>query len=502
MIKFLRKYHKWLGVILTIFILFFAVSGIILNHRDLFSPIEVSRRYLPEEYRYYNWNNAAVKGTLQTSDNEILIYGNIGIWKTDTAFSGFSDFNRGFPKGIDNRKICKIFKDSNERLLAGTLFGLFVYDEQSNAWQKIEIPVQNKRVTDILEKDDTLYILTRSFILKTNDLKHFEKIILPAPENYDNKIGLFKTLWFIHSGKIYGETGKLVVDLIGITFIFLSITGLILFINKYVIKKRKKQGKDFKSLSRSNKWNLKWHNKIGWIATVFLIITTLTGMFLRPPLLIPIANKKVSKIPYTKLDSENAWFDKLRRIIYDKKNKRYIIATNERVYYSDDNFKSYLKVHEQQPPISVMGVNVFEQKNDTEILIGSFEGLFLWNIKTGYIEDYIEKKKYQKPLTRGSPIGKYLITGYTDLYKRTQIYFDYNTGANSINSMVKFVNMPENIKAQPMSLWNVALEFHTMRIFQSVIGVFYTLIIPLSGLSILFILVSGFIIWYKKHRKK
>ena len=166
-------------------------------------------------------------------------------------------------------------------------------------WEKIEISVHNKRITDILEKDGQLLVLTRDFLLRLKDNKNFEVISLPKPENYDNKIGLFKTLWVIHSGEIYGETGKLIVDAVGLIFIFLTVTGLIYFINTYIILRKKKKNID--SLKRTNKWNLKWHNKIGWITLIFLTITTITGMFLRPPLLIAVANLKVSKIPYTEL---------------------------------------------------------------------------------------------------------------------------------------------------------------------------------------------------------
>jgi hypothetical protein len=40
MLRLFRKYHKWFGLIATVFILFFAVSGIILNHRNLLSGID------------------------------------------------------------------------------------------------------------------------------------------------------------------------------------------------------------------------------------------------------------------------------------------------------------------------------------------------------------------------------------------------------------------------------------------------------------------------------
>ncbi|MBN2891700.1 MAG: PepSY domain-containing protein [Bacteroidales bacterium] len=503
MLKFFRKYHKWLGVVLAYFILSFVVSGIILNHRETFSFVDLSRNLMPKNYRYDNWNNSSVKSTVKLSNDSILIYGNIGVWLTDSVFSSFQDFNNGFPKGIDNRKVCRLFQTSKNKLLAGTFFGLFEYNNSENKWIKIELSTHEKRITDIIQKQDTVIVLTRSFLLKTIDLKQFEVLELPAPENYDKKISLFKTLWVIHSGEIYGIIGKLVIDFAGLVFAFLTVTGFIVFVNKIVLKKNNKSQKKKKIIKASNRWNLKWHNKLGWITLVLLILNTVTGIFLRPPFLIAIGNSKVNRIPFTELATPNPWFDILRRVIYDDEIDRYIVATMDGFFYSDDNFKSELKKFEIQPPASIMGVNVFEKADTNTYLIGSFEGLFLWNSDSGEIIDFIKKGKYTPPEKKGRPIGEYMISGFSKDFKNKEIYFDYNSGVDCIVDEVSFVDMPkEIIKKSPISLWNFALEFHTGRIYQTIIGDFYVLVVPLVGLSVLFILISGFWVWYRVFRGK
>ncbi len=502
MIKFFKKYHKWLGIILTIFILVFSVSGIILNHREFFSVIDVNRNYLPEVYQYKNWNNAAVKGTVKINNDSILVYGNIGVWITDSSFTNFTDFSAGFPDGIDNKKMCSMHRTDDGSLFAGTFFGLYQFDFTNNIWKETVLPIHEKRIVSITEKGDTLLVLSRSNLLKSTDYVNFDVVTLPEPENYDNKIGLFKTLWVIHSGEIYGTVGKLIVDFIAVIFIFLTITGLIFFINRQKIRGRKKRSKDISSLMKSNRWNLKWHNKIGWITVAFLILTTVTGMFLRPPLLVAIVYSKVDKIPFTELDSPNPWFDKLRRIYHDEVNERFIIATLDGVFQSDDNFSSKLQKFEKQPPLSIMGVNVFEYVSDSVMLLGSFEGLFLWNTATGEILDYIDKEPYVAPVIQGPPIGKHVVAGFTKDFKGKEVYFDFGRGAKMIGEKDTFVNMPIDIEEQPMSLWNVALEFHTARIYSVFVGGFYILIIPIVGFLILFILISGTIVWYIKYRKK
>jgi len=88
-------------------------------------------------------------------------------------------------------------------------------------------------------------------------------------------------------------------------------------------------------------------------------------------------------------------------------------------------------------------------------------------------------------------------------------WFDYNSGAQRISSAspqmssLKFPEIPEEIrKASPMSLWNVALELHTGRIFEHLIGPFYILIVPIAGICILIVLISGFLLWWKVYRKR
>jgi hypothetical protein len=503
MLKFFKKYHKWLGILITIFVLLFSVSGIILNHRDWFSASDVKRSFLPAEYQYHNWNLAAVKGSERIGEDSILIYGNIGIWLTDENLSNFSEFNTGFYRGVDNHKIEKVFKSDRNQIYAGSLFGLFLYDENKISWQKIFTPEHNPRIVDIAQKGDTLLVLSRSSLYKTVDNKNFTKFSIPEPIDYDNKIGLFKTLWVIHSGEIYGSIGKLFVDLMGLIFIFLSLTGMVYFVVPLILKRNKRNIDDrHRSLKKVNRWSLKWHNKIGWLTFVLLLLTTFTGMFLRPPLLALIASTKVDKIPFTQLDTPNPWFDKLRRIIVDEELNTIHIATLDGVFQSDLNFSGKLVKNKFQPPISVMGVNVFDKLDEENLLVGSFEGLFIWNHKTGYVYDAIKLETFKPNPNKRIPLGDFLVTGFSDDFNAGKVFFDFNSGASTITSEHEFIPMPLEISNQNMSLWNVALEVHTARMYKFMFGNLYILFIPLAGLIILFVQFSGFVVWFKVHRNK
>ncbi len=498
-IRLFKKLHKWPAIVIAFFAVLFAFSGIVMNHRQLFSPVDVSRKLLPHNYRYENWNLAAVRGSEQISSDSLLIYGNIGIWKSDNNLTKFSDFSQGFPKGIDNRKIYSVKKFGND-FFAGTHMGLYKRPAGSGRWTKVDLKLKKERIADLALKDDTLLVLSRHYLLKSADGNHFEKIQLPEPTDYERKTGLFNTLWELHSGELFGLTGKLVVDLLGIVTIFLSVTGLLHFFFPKWIKRRKRKKKPVRPVAKATKTNLHWHNVIGYIFVVFLLINTFAGIHLRPPLLIAIAPKEVGIIPGTHLDSPNPWFDKLRRVHWDEQNNTYIFSTSEGFYFADENFSFPLQPAKTQPPVSVMGCNVFKPIDNNKYLVGSFSGMFTWDLQTGAVNNFFTGKPYRAPSGMVSPIGANMAAGLVEAGENAW-WFDYNSGALPLSGK-QFTEMPEEIlKNSPMSLWNVSLEVHTGRIFEHLLGPFYILYVPLAGICLMIVLISGVVVWWKVYRK-
>ena len=188
--------------------------------------------------------------------------------------------------------------------------------------------------------------------------------------------------------------------------------------------------------------------------------------------------------------------------MYIHEEEKFIISTSEGFYSFDKDFKDKGKFFEIQPPASVMGVTVFEQLNAENVLVGSFEGLFNWNYKTGEIFDLIKKQSYYAPMQKGSPVGDYKISGFSTDFKGQPIAFEYQLGAININNNVAFSNMPENvINKSTISLWSLALEVHTGRIYGVLLGMFYILVVPLGGILVLITLIAGIVIWFKFHLK-
>ncbi|PKP49824.1 MAG: peptidase [Bacteroidetes bacterium HGW-Bacteroidetes-1] len=488
--------HRWFSLVLGLLLILWAISGIILNHRSLFSNFELNRNLLPPEYRYQNWNNASVRSGLQLNSDSLLIYGNIGIWLTDTTFSQYKPFMEGMPKGVDNIKTSRLIITPHGHLFAGTQTGIYFFQREIQEWIKIALDIHDERITDLTIKNGKLVVLSRSEIFLAGydtAVPEFIKVLLPAASDDDNQIGLFRTLWVIHSGEIFGLPGKIIIDFFALLLIFFVITGYIYFFFPRWIKKRKKKKLEYNNLIKSSRFSIKWHNKLGIWLGGFLILTTLTGMFLRPPLLIAIGNVRVGKIPFSVLNSHNTWHDRLRTIHWNEEGEYWLIGTNDGIYFTDASLKNAPAPFLNQPPVSVMGINVFEPTGKGSYFVGSFNGLFLWQPTLGLVQDYITGEVPNKKNSAGSPLGTHLISGMIRLENKL-LLFEYNHGL-----LKEKIPMPPAIQSTPMPLWNVALEIHTARIFQNLIGIFYILIIPIFGISTLLILISGIIIWLKKN---
>lgn len=497
-IKRFKVWHKWPAIVISFLALLFAASGIVLNHRPVFSNINISRKVLPSGYTYKNWNLDALKGSLVLSADSVFLFGKGGVYLSDKNFSTFKEFNRGFEKGIDNRSVMAMQHTRHAGLVAGALSGLFGYDAEKG-WHKIELPLTNQRITDVALKEDTLVVLTRDYLLKTVDLKSFDKYELAAPINYKKETSWFKFLWNLHSGELFGLMGKLFVDFLGLVVIVLSITGLIHFFYPKIVKKENRKSKRYRAVKNTN---LRWHNVFGYIGALFVLSNALTGMFLRPPLLIPIANAKMGVVPYTNLDNLNPWHDKLRRIAWSPTLKKYVISTSEGFYFANEQLTYMEAPKVAQPPVSVMGCNALQQVDGDEYLVGSFSGLFSWNLSSGAIYNLGTREFWQSKAQAGRPISDHMVSSLVYLDNATIWYSDYNKGITTVTGERDFLPMPQLVADTPMSLWNLGLEIHTGRIFEWLLGPFYILYVPLSGLSMLVVLVSGFFLWYWIHRGK
>lgn len=490
-----KNIHKWFGLILTVFVLIFCVSGLILNHRSLFAGCSISRNLLPGKYHIENFNNGIIKGTLPYNETQLLAFGGNGVWLTDRDCSSASDFNEGLPEGADNRNIRNIVTTRDGHIWCAAQFGF--YRLNGMKWEPVTLPDNNERISDVtLTKDSSdVVVLTRSAIYTRNGEVFQRKTLASLPEGIP-EITLFKTIWQLHSGALFGLTGRIIVDIVAIILIFLCLTGLVLVILPPSF--RKGFIHDVQKRTAVLRWNFKWHNKIGYYTIILTIILAFTGMCLRPPLMIPFVLAKSQPIPGTTLDSDNAWNDRFRAIRWDNDSDRWLLSTSEGFISVNEDFTGRpVKIPSSTtPPVSPMGITVFEKTTPGQWLIGSFSGLYNWNPATDKITDYYSGQPYS-PAGKGRPLSAHLISGYSgDFNSQEPVVFDYYKGAENMPEM------PDILRDQPMSLWNFALELHVGRAYEPIIGPFSELFVFLSGLTLLIILISGLVIHNRHHRRQ
>ena len=476
-----------------------------MNHRELISAIDISRKLLPRKYHIENWTNGALKSTLIINPDSILAFGNIGVWVTDSYYQKYNSLNSGFKNGMDNRKIYDVHLTNDGNLYAATHFGLYSFNPDKKKWTQLPLDVNNKRFVAIESIGDTLYALNRSYLFKglsEGSKTSFNKIELPPYSGFNDKVGLFETIWQIHSGEIFGIPGKIYVDILGLLTIFISLSGIIYFFFPRWIKRRKKRNTGSGRIIEINRWSLRWHNRIGAWVFAFLAILFFTGMFLRPPLLIAIASAKIKALPYTHLDQANPWYDKMRGLLYDKEKDILLLSASEGMFYMSAADLQPIK-YSYQPPVSVMGINTFEKINELEYMIGSFSGLFRWNPEGPVVYNIINGQIYNES-GGGRPVGDIKVSGTFYDHRGGLLLVDYDNGVIHVNNTeLHFPPMPENIlDVSGISLWNLALEFHTGRIFEPLLGVFYVLLVPLTGLTAFIVVISGYLLWRKRFRSK
>lgn len=540
-----KKYHRWLGLVLSVFMLVFCVSGIILNHREVFSGCEVSRKWLPASYHIKNFNNGVVKGTVVkksaahslSSENcdSVLAYGCAGVFLTDSRISTWQDFNAGLPESIDERNVRHVVKAKDGSLWCAALRDVYRYDENSHRWKKVELPGNEERIMDVaLAKDSmTVVALTRSRVFtivpfvqygeivkigkSSSETYRVESKIIPAPKKYEPKTTLFKLVWHLHSGEFFGLPGKLVVDAIALVLIVLSITGILLFILPYGIRRAKKLAAKarMKRLGKQFAWNMKWHNKIGYVTIVLTLWIAITGMCLRPPLMVPLV---LSKLPQAVGEDGNVWQDKLRAIRWDAVQGDWLVSTSEGFLRVDEDFSQAPKMlpDDECPKLSPMGVTVWESDGKGGWIVGSFRGIYRWNPENhslNQILDYFIGKPSEE--TSMIPISDNLVCGYSeDFLGGKPLVFDFAKGVEDAKGQAVALCNDEPKKSRneesmsdlicetaPMSLWNVALELHVGRCYSPFLGPLSDLFVFLSGLLITLVLLSGYIISHRRRKK-
>ncbi len=504
-----RRHHKWFGLVMGFFLVMFCWSGIVLNHRGAVAGADVSRKWLPADYRFDSWNGGLARGEIaDTAAGYIYVYGNAGVFRTDSTRRDYQPLADGMPEGVDSRNVRQMAVariGGSPTLLCLTTTAL--YRTNGDKWQEIDIysvndtpenngsasedaneDIEPERLSDLEVIADTVVVLGRSHLFRAiasdsiPDLR-FERMTLAAPADADGKVTLFRTLWTLHSGEMFGTVGKVLMDCVALLMIILYVSGIIFWFAKPSTRRKSKNSADnqAKTATRPSalrtsllRYSYKWHDVLGRKTIVLTLFVCLTGWCLRPPLMILGVLTRVAPVPGSVLDSPNAWADKLRAVRYDACEGDWLLSSSEG-FYSMASLSAVPRKVAYAPPVSVMGINVFRREGRVW-LVGSMRGLFVWSRARGLVVDYYTGGV---PAEGGIPVGDHAVCGWM-----AGSPVDYSSGSAA-------VPMPEWMAALPMSLWNVALEVHTGRIYTFMGSLSTLLWVFLAGLGAVWVLWTG-----------
>ncbi len=510
--KVSKKTHKLIGLFIIFFLIWSSISGIILNHKELFSPFNVPSFMVPEQYSHNNWNRGSMINFLFLKKNPDIgfVGGKRGVFKTTDGGKSFKPFNEGYPTSLLLKKtnhLILIEENNKNILFAGNNKGLYFCDISDEKWQRINFSKNNVDVVlKIIKTNDKLIILTDSEVYTANTENISKLNFSPMNINrLDNKeMSLIDYFRHIHSGNVWGLFGRLLFDILGLIIIFLSVSAFYIWYfpkNLVLFRKTIKKKTDPKYF----KVFLKYHKSIGVYTAVFLLLIAITAFFMRPPFVAVIADAKISNSLYPSFKNPKPWDQKIHNGVYLEKENKIILETTEGFYEGALKKGTLLKKFSIPLKVFVMGATVFERLEDG-FLIGSFNGIYKVS-EDGIITDYTTKAK---PEIVSSIIpGKYMITGSFITPDKEEFITTHRKGILYLSgkSAEKRFPMPEElIKDNSMSLWNYMFEIHNGRFFKDLIGKLYILIIPFFSLFLFIVTVSGVIDWlilkYKGNKNK
>ncbi|MCG8476022.1 MAG: PepSY domain-containing protein [Cytophagales bacterium] len=498
--QFSKATHKYIGIGLSVFLLWMSASGIILNHPDWFASFGVHKSLVPGEYHPQHWNRGTMNQAAFIGQDTVIFGGKQGVWmSTDGGKSFRSVMSEAFSSSPYFKKTnALLYLKEKQTLMVGTFGGLWAFHLPSLAWRKINLSEAHPHIVKLLRRNDQLLAFSKSHVYGA-EISGFNFKKLSMKQAPRESMDLITYTFALHSGWLWGMPGRLVYDLVSLVLIFLTVTALYITFRK--TKKKKPKPK------RSNKllaFCIRQHTKIGVWVLAFLLVIGATGIFMRPPLLIALVNGEVPTAWVPGYMLENPWYHSIRNAVYDGKNDRIIIDTTEGLYAGKADLSEEFRPVSWDVNIFVMGASVMEQQSNGRFLVGSFYGLFDYKEGEPFAQDVLTKKKVEPYKSMERP-SQFMTTAYFQTPDSVRYLNTYGMGIIPIDRPKDrtLFPMPEEIRDNyRMPLWNYMFELHNARLLRPVFGKWVILFIPLTGLLFLFICFSGLYEYLYRNRKK
>ena len=240
-IRHLREWHRRLGIFAAFFLIFLSISGIALNHTNFLSLAHqpIKNTWLLEHYgikpaskvSFYHQKQISVTDHYVWLDTKLLIesaepvisvgkFQQFWLVASRSMLSIFTeqgelvdqlDSAMGLPNNIIGLSV------EPNHLLVKTPTGYYQTDNNFFEWQRVTRLIAPKWLKPVDASDQELAVVQLQY---KSQFLHWERVILDA-----------------HSGRLMGDIGVLLMDVVAIMLILLSVSGLYIWI-RYARAKR------------------------------------------------------------------------------------------------------------------------------------------------------------------------------------------------------------------------------------------------------------------------
>lgn len=419
----------------------------------------------------------------------MFIAGKMGVFYSPQAGSSFRAINKGLPESFylrDTNCLLATEFGGQQRLFAGGRSGLCFRDRNSQEWQFVP-SVGRQNIVDLVRDGDRILAFTAHACFASpviQDLPVFNQIHL-VMDTKDKSVPGYRLLFELHSGKLFGLPGRLFVDISALLALFLCVSALYIW---YLPWSRRKFARS-KNSSPLFSFLYSWHLKVGiWVAAVLILIGG-SGALVRPPLILL---SSYWQVPFAWLNQETP--EILQAAISD--DGLLVLATRDGLYKGDSGLESQLYPVSPPLPVFGMGTTVLESIRDNKFLIGSFSGLYQWD---PHADSAVDLKGNIAVDTGQLRPGDVMAAGVLISEGVLRGYADYTKGLQPVDD-IPIMNRPlpiDQVEART-SLYHFLFELHNGRFLRDLIGAWYILYVPLVGMALLLIVLTGSYDWLKR----
>jgi photosystem II stability/assembly factor-like uncharacterized protein len=209
-----RNFHKWIGLVCSVFFIILSLSGFILMHYESFglNNVVVSGRFLPDKYFQVAISKRNIHSIAATPDGSIYVGTDHGLFRSNDSGKSWVELEQGlFHKNIRTLAVDPV--ESNI-IYAGTPGGIFKTEDGGDHWTDwfdASSGLENSEVNDIVihpEENYKIFAATQGGLYFSDDAGDSWQIIFGAGEREkDIPVNLIR-LSALDPGTMYIGTTK------------------------------------------------------------------------------------------------------------------------------------------------------------------------------------------------------------------------------------------------------------------------------------------------------